>query len=205
MAGKLMQRRKGKPFNPVAKVVDSPAIHDRRAREEDLLRNANVAVMEVEDPLGLEPGDKITVLRSLRSDPLAQLHARGYIDDAQYQGGRSFQGDWERAERGPRAIDPAKEYVDGGLPAEPISDGQRAAVARLNRAEGELGAVGISLTHDVLVAGLNLSEVARRRGLSGRAAREYFGQRFRECLDTLAVVYGFANGRKKTQDIALKT
>jgi hypothetical protein len=31
-----------------------------------LLRNADVAAVEVDDPLGLDPGDKIATLRSLR-------------------------------------------------------------------------------------------------------------------------------------------
>jgi hypothetical protein len=203
MAGKAVQRRRGKPYDPANEAAkNTPLVHDRRAREEDLLRNAKVALIDVEDPW--EPGTKISVLRSLRNDPLAQLHARRAIDDAQYEGGRAFQADWEKAERGPRAIDPAKEYVDGGLPAEPIHDGQRAAIARLNRAVGQLGAVGISLTHDVLVDGLNWEEVARRRGMAGEMWQKYFSRRFRECLETLAVVYGLSNHRKKIPDVEVE-
>ena len=186
--------RKRKPFNPAAGMTQpAETIHDRRAREDELVRNADVAVMEVEDPMGLEPGDKITVLRSLRADPLAQLHARGHIDNAQYQGGRAFQNDWEKAERGPGAVDPAKEYVDGGLPADPISVAQIAALDRLTKAEAKLGAKGISLTQDVLIHGRTMSEVAYWRGLQGKGWEEYFGKRFRECLETLAEAYGFVS------------
>src|SRR3954465_11506205 len=88
--------------------------HDRRAH--DLPRNAEVIAVEIDDPLALEPGEKIVVLRSVRNDPLGRLHAHHQIDDAQYRGGRAFQNDWERAERGPQAIDPAREYVDGARP-----------------------------------------------------------------------------------------
>src|SRR6202051_4033812 len=94
-------------------------VHDRRSK--DLPRNAEVAAVEVDDPLGLEPGEKIVTLRSLRNDPLGKLHSRRQIDEAQFQGGRAFQDDWEKAERGPQAVDPTREYVDGGRGREPIT------------------------------------------------------------------------------------
>src|SRR5207244_13558699 len=59
--------------------------------------------------------------------------------------------DWEKAERGPRAIDPTRERVDGGQAREPITEGQRRAVVRLNRIEHELGADGTALIHEVLI------------------------------------------------------
>src|SRR5438105_13000320 len=86
-------------------------VHDRRSR--DLPLNAEVAAIEVDDPLALEPGEKIVTLRSIRNDPLGRLHSHRQIDEAQYQGGRAFQNDWEKAERGPQAVDPTSEYVDG--------------------------------------------------------------------------------------------
>jgi hypothetical protein len=60
-------------------------IHDRRSR--DLPRNAEVAAVEVDDPLALEPGEKIVTLRSIRNDPLARLHSHRQIDEAQYRAG----------------------------------------------------------------------------------------------------------------------
>ena len=93
------------------------------------LRNAEVAAIEVDDPMGLDPGDKIVTLRSIRNDPLARLHTHRQIDEAQYQGGRAFQDDWEKAERGPQAVDPSREYVDGGQRREPITERQRKAGA----------------------------------------------------------------------------
>ena len=80
------------------KLQRSTKVHDRRSNE--LPRNAEVAAVEVDDPLALEPGEKIVTLRSLRNDPLGRLHSHHQIDEAQYQGGRAFQDDWERAERG---------------------------------------------------------------------------------------------------------
>ena len=147
-------------------------------------------------PSALVPGEKIVTLRSIRSDPLARLHTHRQIDEAQYQGGRAFQSDWEKAERGPQAVDPTREYVDGAQRREPITEGQRKAVLRLNRAERELGADGSALVHEVLILGMTMEQVGQRRALRGQRWIDYFGRRFRECLDRLALIYGFATEQR---------
>src|SRR5947208_10061143 len=179
----MARTKRKKPHNPAK-------VHDRRSH--DLPRNAEVAAVEVDDPLGLEPGDKIVTLRSIRNDPLARLHAHHQIDETQYQSGRAFQNDWERAERCPRAVDPTREYVDGGQMREPITESQRKATLRLNRAERELGADGSALVHDILVHGMTMEQVGQRRGLRTQRWKDYFSRRFCECLDRLALIYGFA-------------
>jgi hypothetical protein len=73
--------RRSKPHNPAK-------VHDRRSR--DLPRNAEVAAVEVDDPLALEPREKIITLRSIRHDLLGRLHSHRQLDEAQYQGGRRF-------------------------------------------------------------------------------------------------------------------
>jgi hypothetical protein len=149
------------------KKLHHPAkVHDRRSR--DLPRNAEVAAIEVDDP----------------------------FDEAQYQGGRAFQSDWEKAERGPQAVDPTREYVDGAQRREPITEGQRKAVLRLNRAERELGADGAALVHEVLILGMTMEQVGQRRALRGQRWIDYFARRFRECLDRLALIYGFATEQR---------
>jgi hypothetical protein len=165
-------------------------IHDRRAQ--DLPHNAQVAAVEVDDPLALEPGEKIVTLRSIRNDPLGRLHSHHQIDEAQYQGGRAFQNDWEKAERGPRAVDPSREYVDAAPAREPITERQRKAVLRLNCVEREMGADGAALVHEVLILGMTMEQVGERRGLRGQRWMDYFSKRLRECLDRLALIYGFA-------------
>jgi hypothetical protein len=179
----MPRAKRKKPTHPAR-------VHDRRSQ--DLPYNAEVAKVEVDDPLALEPGDKIVVLRSIRNDPLGRLHSHRQIDEPQYQGGRAFQNDWEKAERGPRAVDTTREYVDGGERREPITEGQRKAVLRLNRIERELGADGAVLVHEVLVLGLNMEQVGQRRGLRSQRWNDYFARRFKECLDRLALIYGFA-------------
>ena len=94
-------------------------IYDRRSREVPF--NAEVAEVEVDNPLALDAGEKIVAVRSIRGDPLGRLHAHHQIDEAQYRGGRAFQNDWERVERGPQAVDPTREYVDGTRSREPVT------------------------------------------------------------------------------------
>lgn len=165
-------------------------IYDRRSH--DVPFNAEVAEVEVDNPLAVDPGEKIAAIRSVRSDPLGRLHAHHQIDEAQYRGGRAFQSDWERAERGPQAMDPTREYVDGARTREPITESQRQAVLRLNRVERELGTDGAALVHDVLVLGLTMDQIGQRRAVRTQRWNDYFALRFRECLDRLALIYGFA-------------
>ncbi len=179
----MARRKRKKPFDP-------SNVYDRRAQ--DLPLHAEVAPVEVDDPFGAGSGDRIVALRTTRSDPLAKLHSRGQIDEAQYRGGRAFQNDWEKAERGPQAVDPTRERVDGGHMREPITEGQRRAVVRLNRVEHELGADGTVLIHEVLILGMNMEQVGERRDLRGQRWKDYFARRFQECLDRLALFYGFA-------------
>src|SRR6185295_2120596 len=107
----MARTRRRQPYDP------GKPTHDRRATE--LPRVGRFVTCEVDDPY--EIGAKIVAIRSTRNDPLADLHSRKHIDDAQYEGGRSFQRDFEAAERGPCAIDPSKEAVDGGKMPEPIT------------------------------------------------------------------------------------
>jgi hypothetical protein len=179
----LSRRRKGRPYDP-------SKAHDRRAVEFNRGIVSHTTPVEVDDPY--EIGGKIVAMRSTRDDPLGDMHARRQIDEAQYQGGRAFQRDFERAERGPQAIDPSKEFVDGGVMPEPITEAQRRAARKLATVYQQLGMNGSALVHDILVHSRTRAQVAASRGLSGRRWEEFFGIRFRECLDTMAVIYGFA-------------
>lgn len=175
---------RAKPYDP------SRAVHDRCAT--DLTRLAEVAPIEVDDPYGLEPGDQIGVVRQLRGDPLAALHSRKQISEEQYYGGRAYQRDFEAAERGPQAIDPTKEKVDGGRPPEPLQDGQVKALESLKQAHRALGQSGAALAKGFLIDRLTIEQVCQSRGLFGIREKLYIGRRIRECLNELAVIYGFA-------------
>jgi hypothetical protein len=79
---------------------------------------------------------------------------------------------------------------------EPITERQRKAVLRLNRTERELGADGATLVHEVLILGLTMEQISQRRGVTGQRWIDYLSKRFRECLDRLALIYGFATERR---------
>lgn len=180
------RRRKKNPYNPV---------HDRTSK--DLLRNAQVTPVEVDDPY--EEGGKIIVMRSTRDDPLAEMRARGFIDDCHYEAGRHWQRAWENAEiGGVCGIDPTKEAVDGGRMRDVLTDRQIQAVKDLTEARGALGVVGAWLITSVLGTRKSLQEVARESAGEGGPVRgeyDYLRRRFRQCLDRLAKIYGYEDSK----------
>lgn len=167
---------------------EAEKVHDRRATE--FHRKSEPAPWEVDDPY--EAGAKIIVMRERRDDPLNRLHSHHQIDDAQYYAGRAYQHDWEVAERGARAIDFTREAVDGGMLAEPVTEGQRKARIRLVRIQRELGRKAYKLIHAVLINGQHIEHYAQGIGAKGESWMLYYGRAFRDALDTLAVEYNFA-------------
>lgn len=162
----------------------------------DLPSHAMVAetTTPVPNPIAGNTNERHAVLRSLRDDPLAHLHDRGHIGDAQFEAGRAWQRHYENSGiGGVRAIDFTKEAVDGRRYDDALTDTQRQAVKELARLDRQLGQEGCALVRDVLGKGWTLSRCAESRGMAGQKHdQEYLGRRFRECLDTLAVELGFA-------------
>src|SRR5580765_7003620 len=177
-----------KPYEPH---LQGPQVHDRRARQTNRGQTGHIIEVEVDDPY--EAGAKISAVRSTRDDPTADHLARGHIDQAQYEAGRAFQRAFAEAERGPRAIGWV-DAVDGGLPAETLTDGQLKAGKWLTKCYGALGRDGSVLMHDMLVHNRTTRQIAASRGMIGSAWEQYFARRLWECLNTLAVVFGFSNG-----------
>jgi hypothetical protein len=201
--------------------IDRPAkVHDRTTAI--LPMDAHIVVDTVDDAYGIaefatydderqelvsQGRPKVTVVRSIRSDPLAALKAQGAIDEVQFLAGQMWSWAHMRSEiGGVRAIDPTKERVDGGRIAEPLTDVVKRALGDLRRARPALGEDGTALVADVIGKGLTLAKAADARGLSSKSGREYLGRRFRECLDRLAVVFGCAtegrNGGQRASQIA---
>jgi hypothetical protein len=169
-------------------------IHDRRSQ--DTLSAGQYVPTEVDDPMGLEAGDKISVLRQTRCDPLGRLHAHRQIDEAQYQGGRAYQQDKETAERGAKAIDPTKEAVDGGSFPEAITDRPIKARKRIIKIEGELGRRLTRVLEAVLIEGKTMEQLAQSRAQS---ILKLHGNLFRVALNELAQMYGFSNAEKRPE------
>lgn len=171
-----------------------PKVFDRR----DLSPPVGVVAMEdvVRGPLDAH-NERSRVTRNIRGDILGGLYARQQIDQHQFQAGREWQRHWEAAEiGGMKAMDTTKEPVDGGgLIVEPLTDKQRLAVKRLACADADLGLEGRYLLIDVLGKGLSIEVAASLRGAMSMPERKFWGKRLRECLDTLAVTYGYADRR----------
>jgi hypothetical protein len=175
------------PYNPA---TSGPQVHDRRARDVNRGASGHIVEAEVDDPY--EPGARIAAIRSVRDDPLADHLARGHIDEAQYLAGREFQKYFGIAERGPRAMQMA-EAVDGSPPHEILTDNALMASKWLTKAYGALGRDGSALIHDMLISNRTTRQIAAARGMIGSDWERYFSRRLFECLNTLAVVFGFSN------------
>jgi hypothetical protein len=108
---------------------------------------------------------------------------------AQYKAGRAYQGDYERAERGARAIDPTKENVDGGLAIDPLPLSQMTARNKLVEIERILGHYLVRILQAVLIHGAKLESLAPSQT---REDRVQIGRTFRMGLELLACHYGFS-------------
>ena len=200
----MAKRRKLKSASIM--IRKSVGVVDRRAM--DLPINTQVVVTTIQDAYGLRDGaifdekrmewvtpdiPSAVVVRSIRNDPLAALHAAKQVDEAQYLAGRHWQKAHELSIVGcVRAIDPFKEAVDGGILPEPISDIQRRGIADLARAARALGHAGDELVREILGEHRTLRQAMDRRGMSSDYDRKFLARRFREALETLAVLFGYA-------------
>jgi hypothetical protein len=178
------------PYNPA---LSGPQVHDRRAREINRGSVGYIVEAEVDDPY--EPGARISAVRSVRDDPLADHRARGHIDEAQYLAGREFQRQFGIAERGPRAMQMA-EAVDGSPTRESLTDEQLRAGKWLTKCYVELGRDGAALVHDMLISNMTFRQIAASRGMIGDDWNRYFARRLFEALNTLAQVFGFSSGAR---------
>lgn len=197
-SGDFMSRRLGAKRRKVT-LAEAPLTTDRSGpvdrRARDLLRNAHVVAVEVDDPYALESGEKIVAFRSLRDDPLARLHCRKMISDVQHEAGKDYRRDMELVEiGGARAIDPTKEAVDGGrFIAEPISAAYGKAHKRLGEAGVAMGLLQESIVRAVLAGNLFPGQVAVVRGFRSEKDQGHYAWLFRKALDVLAVFYGHSN------------
>lgn len=165
-------------------------IHDRMTA--DLPINAQVSPAIVDDPYS-DRGEKLQLLRSTRDDPLAGMLSRDQIDEAQFKAGRKWQQLHESSTIGAiQAIDPGKEAVDGGKMRDFLTDRQIRAFEELSKAAAELGGFGGSLIFRILAERKSISEAADFFGCRSQREVDYIGRRFRECLETLAVHWGYA-------------
>jgi hypothetical protein len=135
------------------------------------------------------------------------MHARGQIDGPQYLAGRGYQAAHDASQVGRiRSIDWSKTKVSGGQMAEPVTDRQRQAAARLRAAEAAVlrrfGEVGVVLWRAVLGDRRPLELTARAAGAIGEREIRACGWLLRQCLNVIAKALGIATTtRRKPQRV----
>jgi hypothetical protein len=136
-------------------------------------------------------GNRQRMYRQLRDDPLARLHSHRQIDDAQYQAGRRYQGDFEASQISVAAVDPTREPVDGGRIAEPFGERRMRALKSLARADAALGLRGAILMRYFLLERMPIRAIAAAHAITKRTHVEHLGWEIARHLDTLALHYGY--------------
>ena len=186
-------------------VIDAPKramVHDRRAI--DLPAHADIGAINIQDPYAIpetiaknergewhvEDREQLTVIQSFKLDPIGKMLARHQIKPAEYDAARALQALHDDAQIGViRAIDPAKEVVDGGQLADALTDKQQSAMRRIRSVERAVssrhGSNGISAINGVLVDKLTIEQVADREGADSLEKLRYWRNLFRDCLNSL--------------------
>lgn len=177
--------------------VNRARAYDATGRHGRLTLNTPTALIEIVDPHAAEPGDKIITYRSLRSDPIAAIHAQDGVNDIQYDAARRMQGLYERSQIGSiQAMDCAKPKVDGGMFSDGNTDSRLKAQATLDRINAALNRRDAAWLFDILMLGLTLHDACAKRGRfaqDGTVDKEflrYAGKHLGECLNEVAVELG---------------
>jgi hypothetical protein len=144
----------------------------------------------------------VTVVANLREDPLGRLFARRQIGQPQFLAGREYQECHDAAIiTAVRSVDLSKTKVSGGLPAEPLTERQRRAAAKVRSIEASVlrryGDVGLWLVRLVLAERQPLEATARQAGATSARETSSVCWLFRKCLDTIAVATGFMSAVRR--------
>ena len=154
-----------------------------------------------EAPDVFEPHKTQRVVRNMREHPLTFLAHRGLITDVQLLAGDAFRRHYETAILGAaRAIDYTRVRVDGGQPAEPLTERMQDAHRWLNEAARVpgVGAIGYSVLRSVAGEGKLVRDVAATWPGSSRSNEIVLMARLREALDAVAEHFGMvAVGKAK--------
>ncbi len=143
----------------------------------------------ISDPL--EPGQRYTAVVNVRESSIDHMASRGRINTAQSEAGQRFRRLWEKAAVGRnQAMDPSKEFVDGGGITDPISDDLVKASVELANILRIAGPVGSQLLISLVGEGKRIEDTAKdwsRAGgvVKGERAEGYVTGRMIEALDDL--------------------
>lgn len=167
-------------------------VHDRKAVDVLKALQADLAVVEFDDPL--ERGARNNVVVSLRDDPLMRYKVRGFIDEAQFQAGRQWQDCYEAIELGRgQGIDYSQPKVDCHGKSDPMTDRRMRATDDLKAMSKVLGMTGEAIFRKVLGERKFMAQVVKEFGYSGTQREiDGFSLMFRVGLEAVAVARGLA-------------
>jgi hypothetical protein len=188
-SGKKMGRKSKDKLKKAVTLAQPRAekVHDRRAT--DIIINARVAARVVDDPLEL--GAQISVIVSLRDDPLMSLRSCHAIDDAQLNAGREWQRLFDLCEGGAMRSG-LTEFVDGRRSDGGGIDARMDAYVSMLNCKEALGDEGHALMRRFLGHRCTIADIAAERGYTSKFKIKCLGVRVRECLNTVAIEFGFA-------------
>lgn len=145
------------------------------------------------------PRPTITVIRSLKDDPLGRMHSRHQIDQAEFLAGRAYQECFAAAQlTSPGSIsDLGSAGVSGGGMRDPLTETRQRALRLLRALDQALakqhGSEGVGLVRDVLGEGHSIEVAARRRASMSERTTRSWGWLFRRCLALIAFKLGYAS------------
>lgn len=160
---------------------------------------AQVAIVDVDNPMFAPihagaPGNpkKITVAVNLREGPIAWMHSKKIISDAQRMAADNFRKLWENCGgTGAKAMDTTKEIVDGGGPREPITDRQIDAGLKLKECRAVIGHRAYSIVEKVCGEGYSIKDFSHTQR-EQKTNADYL----KDALTDLSYHFGYASKPK---------
>jgi len=131
-------------------------------------------------------GVRRTVTVNLAESPLTWLHARGHLDDRQFEAGERLRADWERAQLAPSVTmrwDAVR--ASGGEAGLTAGERQIAAKARFDAAVGAAGGGLSDILWRVVCAGESVPDAERALAWPVRSGKLVLGL----ALDRIAAFY----------------
>jgi hypothetical protein len=156
-----------------------------------------IAMMEVDNPM-FSPDHaetksnpkRIMAAYNAKESYVGLLFIRGHISAAERRAGDKVRQAFEMmGGAGARAIDYSRTKVDGGQIASTVTIEQLQAGATLRECHSILGAQG----HDLIIRIAGEGKTPRDIAPSNERMQNYLSMRLRECLETLAVHWGYQN------------
>ncbi|WP_454917443.1 hypothetical protein [Xanthobacter sediminis] len=177
---------------PARRVVNPEPVRPGRRRKPapDAPPNLERGYKVVPDPW--EPGARLSVPCNMRESPIEHMAARKRINAAQKEAADRYRALYERAQLGPlRAMDLAKERLDGGGAGDAFSDRVMEAARRLALANRALGRVAAALVINIIGEGVTIDAMSRGYPhMAEKRAHGYVTGRLIEALDQLVEHWG---------------